>query len=206
MKIVSKYSDYYDCGVAYGIDENIYFERDIKLEDVFYRPSSYFKNEVSSYKAFRDSIYFCGKRYNFVVKVYTKDGKKIPVSEFSPELCNMKFYYTTEQYKKDFESNTIGTYWNKVNVDEYFKVQKVPDSEFIERGTPYYKEKNNTPLLKDYHFALAVDPMTAFQEISMYIAGVLNESKEECEIDEKYRIKGHGFNCESFRTRGKDKK
>ncbi len=35
MRIVSKFSDYYDLGVSYGVDKNIYFDRKLeKINDV----------------------------------------------------------------------------------------------------------------------------------------------------------------------------
>ena len=36
--------------------------------------------------------------------------------------------------------------------------------------------------------------------------GVLNEPKQECEIADEYRMKGHGMDCMSFRKEGSKKK
>jgi hypothetical protein len=54
--------------------------------------------------------------------------------------------------------------------------------------------------LKDLQFQRMVDPYTAFQEISMFIGGVLGSpEKEVTELTEKDRIQQHGFNKWSFR-------
>gem|GEM_PF-6278289 len=34
MKIISKYKDYYDAGLIYGIDEKIYFKREQKKQQI----------------------------------------------------------------------------------------------------------------------------------------------------------------------------
>lgn len=54
--------------------------------------------------------------------------------------------------------------------------------------------------LKELQFQKIVDPYTAFQEISMFIGGVLgNPEKEMTELTEKDRINQHGFDKWSFR-------
>lgn len=60
----------------------------------------------------------------------------------------------------------------------------------------------NPPLTR-YHFAAAVDPFTAFQELSMFIGGVMTTTGPQMvEISDKDRLIGHGFDAkQSFRTR-----
>jgi len=56
------------------------------------------------------------------------------------------------------------------------------------------------PILKDYEFYKVIDAFTAFQEIQMFIAGVLGiGEKEIIEVDDKYKIPQHGFDKWSFR-------
>lgn len=56
------------------------------------------------------------------------------------------------------------------------------------------------PVLKNYEFYKVVDAFTAFQEISMFIGGVLGiGEKEIIEVEDKYKIGQHGFDKWSFR-------
>ena len=55
------------------------------------------------------------------------------------------------------------------------------------------------PQLKQYKFAKAVQPMPAFQEISMYL-GKLNAVEDNTvTIEDKYLAQGKGFDCYSFK-------
>lgn len=70
---------------------------------------------------------------------------------------------------------------------------KNPDNDF---GRPEYMTWDvNTATLKDVEFAKAVDPYTAFQEISMWIGGVIpQDGPKMVEItDNRVKIEKHGF-------------
>jgi hypothetical protein len=63
------------------------------------------------------------------------------------------------------------------------------------------------PLLKEYEFFKVFDSFQAFQEIQMFISGVLgNKEKEIVQVADKYKIAGHGFDKWSFRKEPKEKK
>ena len=49
------------------------------------------------------------------------------------------------------------------------------------------------PRLKDIEFQRVVDPYTLFQDLDMYVGGVLPEVKSVDEIADKYKIQQHGF-------------
>ncbi len=56
------------------------------------------------------------------------------------------------------------------------------------------------PLLKDYEFYKVFDSFQAFQEISMFMGGVLGRGEKEIiEVQDKYKIAQHGFDKWSFR-------
>ena len=71
----------------------------------------------------------------------------------------------------------------------------------------YWNWKSDTqkffinPLLKDYQFYKVYDAVQTFQEIQMFISGVLgNKEKEIIEVADKYKITQHGFDKKwSFR-------
>ncbi len=205
MKIISKFQDYYDCGVAYGVDEKIYFKR----ETTQGKPDKYQNWEdkrLATTLLDDGAVYFCGKRYKYKVRKISKTGKPQRTDAFNRETADYKYYYTIEQYLEDYpkkqKTRYKRYYANNYAIDEkYFEVKEVPDDEFIKRGVPYFTEYKNLPILKEYQFSKIVDPMVAFQEISMYL-GNLNHKEPDCEIDEKFRKAGHGMDCTSFRKRG----
>jgi hypothetical protein len=56
------------------------------------------------------------------------------------------------------------------------------------------------PLLKDYEFYKVFDTFQAFQEVEMFMGGVLGAGEKEItEVADKYKITQHGFNKFSFR-------
>ena len=56
------------------------------------------------------------------------------------------------------------------------------------------------PLLSNYEFYRVFDTFQAFQEIQMFLGGVLgNKEKEIIEVADKYKIEQHGFDKWSFR-------
>ena len=63
------------------------------------------------------------------------------------------------------------------------------------------------PILKDYEFYKVVDAFQAFQEISMFIGGVLGRGEKEIiVVEDKYKIAQHGFDKWSFRKEPETKK
>jgi len=60
----------------------------------------------------------------------------------------------------------------------------------------------NPDSLKRIGFAKALDPYTAFQELSMWIGGILGGTSPEIVriIDDKVLIENHGYDKHSFRS------
>ena len=60
------------------------------------------------------------------------------------------------------------------------------------------------PNLKNYEFYKIFDTFQAFQEIQMFLGGVLGAGEKNIiEVEDKYKIAGHGFNKWSFRRESK---
>ena len=64
------------------------------------------------------------------------------------------------------------------------------------------------PSLKPFEFAKVIDPFVAFQEIEMYLSGVLGIGEREVvDISDRDRLQGHGFdNTWSFRRENHPRK
>ena len=83
--------------------------------------------------------------------------------------------------------------WNKFSGDEF----NLDDITMPTELNPHYN---------DYEFYKVFDSFTAFQEIQMFMGGVLGSGEKEIvEVADKYKIGQHGFDKWSFR-REPDKK
>jgi len=240
MRIISKFHDYYDCGLAHGIDDQLMYIRE-KKEILHKRTNgnkfnglkpAMFENEVFGLsprfgvKTDRFLVGFCGKIYKGVrlqhdkygnygdaCYAYTLEG----VSSFYKEYC------TKKQYEAFLGQRQRGNRFvpSLYRYDKHFKNQSDP-----EKYSEYFRD-NHLPLfivsdwnnysqeivvthngsLRDVEFFKVFDSYTAFQEISMYIGGVLGvgephmlDISDECMRDAK------GFNDISFKTRPGTKK
>jgi len=70
-------------------------------------------------------------------------------------------------------------------------------------GRGYSREIVLNPKLAVYGLVKLIDPYSTFQELSMFLGGVLcNEAAPMIQIEDKYRIEGRGFDKWSFKNRG----
>jgi hypothetical protein len=160
-------------------------------------------------------IGFCGKLYI---------GWKLYRVINSNDEVSTEFTYDNEYMKKILEdkswdgilSDSID-YVQSFNALQIFRDLKSPafvyDSDY--GRTYYYKKRNNNhhskfiinPLLKNYEFFKMFDSFQAFQEVSMFMGGVLGKGEKEItEVADKYKITQHGFNKWSFRKEPEIKK
>jgi hypothetical protein len=155
---------------------------------------------------------FCGKLY-VGFKLYNVNTE---TSEYDNVI-------TTITYDKDymvelFENKTFGGYFQdnlnhvlQFNALDWFRDMRTPcfvydqvcDVTHIDLN--HYRWNHNSkffinPLLKDYEFYKVFDSFQAFQEISMFMGGVLGKGEKEIvEVQDKYKIAQHGFDKWSFR-------
>jgi hypothetical protein len=234
MLIVSKHKDFYD-GVAgsMGIDKTIVFnremlvfEKDEDLPKIFkgsWRDNNAFHNinlyDVKSNKYGKISTFivgFCGKLY-VGWKLYNKSDNRYGY-DFPIEIS----------YDFDLVKNNLNhRRWNNSNfVDDYnYIVNYDPIELFRKYNTPIFiidwdyqrvsvvGYGNNkvvfivNPILNEYVFYKIFDSFTAFQEIQMFISGVLGTNQKNIvEIDDKHKIVQHGFDKWSFRKEPSEKK
>jgi len=100
-------------------------------------------------------------------------------------------------------------YITKYNPIEIFRKIKSPifiyDSDYDKQFIRPYNHRRNevfitNPTLKNYEFYSVRDSFSAFQEIQMFIGGVLGRGEKEIkEVEDKYKIPQHGFDKFSFR-------
>lgn len=228
MLIISKYKDYYDTATSNGIDKSIVYNR--KLIEIFDIPNSLKKLNDGEFKfyslfsrlKFKDQygdlnnkskyceinpfiIGFCGKLYlGFRLLEKSKYGEKDYdvtynyqriLSEIKDKKRSFDKYSVHQDIMNDI--NLVKNY--QTNIDDTFRIFNSPSFLFDYDNNKYKITIN--PILKDYSFFKNFDSYLAFQEIFMFISGVLGvDNKKTIEISEENKITQHGFNKWSFRN------
>lgn len=242
MKLISKFHDYYDTAIVYGIDSNIIYIRkmqdydekskifdnvkDVIKEPTFFNKTTY-KNIVIDNFIY---IFFCGKVYP-CIEIMIEDNRKgyshNNITEYCYDLSYME--KILRKFKINIPSKRIRkigrygapSYYNKNFNKEFFKnvfndtllnENEILDLHFT-LDTPVFLLKKwmngegrliINPQLKKYCFYRNMDAFAAFQEISMFISGVMGgKSPKMIEISDDDRIAKHGFDKYSFR-KGKE--
>lgn len=161
---------------------------------------------------------FCGKIY-LGWKCYYKT-QEIGYLGYPEDVIKTDIIYGYENMKDILNDN----YWRS-NLDDDIKyilsydwMQVFRDIhspvfvfDFIVRGDGKWRRTDNkfviNPILKEYEFYKVFDSFQAFQEISMFLGGVLGSGEKEIiEVADKYKIEQHGFDKMSFRKEGKKKR
>ena len=188
----------------------------------FYRLSnSHIKKEY--YKQFPHHSYFiigfCGKLY-VGFKLYS-------VNENTTEYDNVITTITYDQNymielfdKKTYNGHFQDNMNHVLQFDalEWFRDMKTPcfvyDQDYGRthiditryRWTDSHSKFIVNPLLKEYEFYKIFDAFQAFQEVSMFMGGVLGRGEKDIvEVADKYKIAQHGFDKWSFRKMPEDK-
>ncbi len=249
MRIISKFTDYYDCGQSYGIDPNlIYFRTPQKLT---FGPShdrhSLVVEACSSVPkcprigSFQRAILgFCGKLY----RVFTFDDdnsggadlslapfltsggavarirKRVEERSYDPRLLRIARAWLDERdqdmssnewYRKGdcrFDKDVKRSDWEHLTQTithpchlELFHLLQTPI--FIMQSVWMEQISVNTNIsLKDTGFIQFFDPFTAYQEIAMFLGGVLALPKDNPPLtvgDDRIIAQQKGFDDQSFR-------
>jgi len=176
-------------------------------------------------------IGFCGKLYagiRLIGRIENKDALPIVVNEvFYPTNGYHKLQETLSQIDEKYSVKYFKTATSMFGPQKYSNFErqcKVIDAlwgneltdVFVKMNAPYfcvkYSQSNlmryagtqtveSIPVLKNSNFYKVKDSYQAFQEISMYLGGVLpRQAPELVDISDKDRIEQHGFNKLSFRN------
>lgn len=214
MLIVSRFHDYYDVGMKLGIDKTCVYQRDIKIiKNGFFKPCEHKVNGGWKYSV----LAFCGKFYPFV---YTYEvGSPIPTVIWTAEEAlvtigaTRKKKWSWREYDLESEEGIKKLFSTDFqSFGEFFHTHKTPVFGFVPPVKSYrgkqspYESLVLNPCLKDLKFFKVKDPVTAFQEISMFISGVIGvPSKPVVEVSDKVKAASRGHDGEySFKkTPGK---
>ena len=235
MYIISKFKDYYDGAVGMGIDKTIVYQRHLEefkenelALDILGKDSEYDWNRNRYIKGLKDLkpkkknttahtflIGFCGKIY-IGFKFITK--KKYSGGIVTLEKEEVEYHYDIEKVKSliNFDKevkyawdgntdllkfNNVVSDINSIDPIEIFRKYNTPTFILHYNGTLEINTK-----LKDVNFYKVFETYSAFQEVQMFISGVLgtNEDGHDTAMTEKEKVQQHGFDQKyGFRTRPK---
>jgi len=223
MKIHSRFKDYYDSVQMHGQDETVHYVRNTEeiqfskeQKDKLFKPTRHITlyylegPRADEVVLIPFVILFCGKVYKaFRLMQYNRYERIFTDLE--------KTFYDADSALEFYDSNTSKTrkkyysYWNGLPdrkiIGNWLKDQGTPELEDYalknKIATAYINIDNaaiKNPCLKDYEFFRVAEPYTAYQELDMYISGVLSKDPNMMvEISDKDRIAQHGFDKFSFR-------
>ena len=219
MLIISKFRDYYDASVGYGVDKTIVYERetrviksneffvDNRIGDDYYlrRPNL---NEDRFHNQWK-IIGFCGKTYVTVIQT-KKDG--------NGEQQIIDCFYGQKISERVYEKDKKKYWWYNMAKERAEFIDKWHDKEFanffIDNNVPIFHVQPSTnyqtkyldvtvnPSLAELKFFRVFDSFSAFQEIQMFISGVLGTgAPKTLEISNLEKIKQYGYDPKwSFRN------
>lgn len=203
MRIISDYKDFYDGVQSIILDKSCLYIRKSNRVNLFKAKEKY-RDYIEDISEFKYIIGFCGKLYP-VKKLYSfrsipinkivyslKEDNEI-ISEFVPEKLINKYLthrYKFNKYRVDFFCEDFSKY------KEIFREYKVPI--FIINLAEGTLDLNCE--LKYFEFYRIFDSYLAFQEIYMYLSGILGgEFKTIPHISDEIMAEAKGFDKFSFR-------
>lgn len=208
MRIISGEHDYYDSVQVYGHDPASVWQRtahiaEIDLETLDFELAQGYDHSVDTLcNADAYVIGFCGRLYP-CMSVNHHSSKNL--YHYTPEPVVAWLEDKAKKHDKELQRDIRDVRW-------WFDAYKgVTSTLFARLQSPIWiKPLGRTfdgyvfvnYLLKEYNFQKVVDPVTAFQEIDMYLSGVLAlqqpEMVEIADIDQRDK---KGFDNWSFKTR-----
>ena len=228
MLIASKFHDFYDKVLGHtGVDKTVVYRRftekfPSKLVDLGYEE---LKSKKTSFTVHKYVIGFCGKLYP-VVEFRRKLTEGF-ASRFFYDFDKLRVF--TAKHLLKIKSGRVSLWYNHYDVMNDAEIKKFFDPNNWKELLPVFRDKNapificgkvgmeghhmknalyTNPCLKDYQFFKAVDPVSAFQGLYMYISGVLGTPvNPTVKLSDKEMAKKRGHDGKySFKKLPSDKK
>lgn len=144
--------------------------------------------------------------------------KKLQSSNFHShhDQSDLLSFYLSKEKKRMGEQDRFTQAnvrkFTPIEAHDLFRQFNTPVFVYLNDRTPGFSVHNNykliiNPCLRDYDFQSLMDPFTAYQEISMYLGGVLGSSQDiPKETDDKIIRDSKGFDERSFKQVSPGKK
>jgi hypothetical protein len=212
------------------IDDKLSDKSDWRRHSFVSSYSSYHDIPNGHYNTYLIVIGFCGKLYPAIKTITEKilnhsDWDKTKIVDIMYDHDEIKTFMDKHQHKEYYWSKNTKTdaqkfdeYVQRLNEIDSAQWHREINSPIFVWGFPpvddtylweckYGIERNKginffvNPILKDYKFAKVFDPYTAFQEVQMYVSGVLGVNRDGTEFPatEKQKVAQHGMDKWSFR-------
>lgn len=227
MRIISKFQDYYDSGMAFGQDQSVVFYREEK--DVIPAKEGYTKiypayfglNNRDHYEVYNfgpyydpDSVFiykatvvFCGKVWNALAVghyqfqyFYDYDSFSDYIAKLGLSLERRAGYKWGPNYHAQNYRNWLAEPGTTKFHDELINDRIVIAANYRVDCYGDNQKVTTNGSLKEVQFYKVMDSYTAFQEIDMWIGGVLpKDGPPMVEVTDKDKVSKHGFDKYSFR-------
>jgi hypothetical protein len=210
MRIISRWSDYYDGVMKTGMDPNVVYvrdEKDVSIKDDF----QVYRNGSTGYSYSLRYIGFCG----YIHRLMTITN---PYENFS------QYYYDFAEFKKDALKFRAASEWDfgrskwyggriskfleedTAKMQEIFHKYQVPVFMITTSPDRHKQTLILNPCLKNFRFQTVKDSYTAYQDIFQFVSGILNSPEHKMvQISDKDKVSKHGFDKWSFRQKGPKK-
>lgn len=210
MKIHSDFKDYYDIGLSVGVDKSLHYDRrergydaaEVGLSGIYESMGRYLFS--SDHNVEHLIVGFCGTLYPCVAihwrsrpteYIYNSDRLR----EVFPDDLKYIRRFGRKHYKSPSAKHSKFVQDIRRNRDGIFRALNAPTFVYCQEEGGNDLRVNANASLKDVQFFKVVDPVTAFQEISMYLGNYLVKRDVPDTIADEYRIAMHGFDKRSFR-------
>lgn len=219
MYIISKVHDYYDTAIGVsGVDKSVIYERHNRELTNSYHScfGIFYSRSMSGWANYPQTNYtpfivgFCGKTYVGYEKFVDYGFREYEYGTKCFRGNETTYYYGKNAINEIISfSKNAKSKWIKNALEQsfakYHNKENFTDL-FVDEHTPVFLIRPNkvidiNPMLKDIKFAKMFEPFQAFQEIEMYMGGVLtNPERNMIIVGEEYRQKQHGMDKWSFRN------
>jgi len=228
MRIISSFYDYYDKGLAFGFDPNLVYVRETKiLKAGWGEPGA-----NNSLVAMLSPLSIGPRNYSLTQAVIGFCGKMYPLFRVSFGYKTNKTYYSFDSIQNDLDNGVFVSEYPYRNYELHNAMQLIVDRQYAKYGRLELGSKEITdevfrkhkapilladwegnsprltvnPRLNEYSFITQVDPVTAFQELAMFVGNNLVDQKDpNPKLSDEVKRDIHGFDKFSFR-KGKSKK
>lgn len=232
MRIISKFHDYYDAALGYGVDNSCVYIRKTEELKGKYNVNDQDPRRILILQAIEDAfqklngrlperfryvaVGFCGKIYIGLAYDCMDDNSKMPAenprdwrktypTNFAWALDDIDATWHDKPLR---ERSYFGGYYAN-DLRDWFKrnennlVHECVDLFAENHIVCFGYDRNDVfidPRLTDYKFQRRLDAFTTFQEINMFVAGVLAQTDNVPDLTtDADRIVAKGFNERSFR-------
>lgn len=236
MRIISPFKDYYDVGQSLGTDPSLVFKREQTWHRVQTTVENKLAQEIRRPELVRSGgfgklgklcqLLFCGRVYWYFwyeKESSPNDGYPVPDRQLFEHLqhrSNTFFYNERQRYGQGRKLDSVIEAAVLKLEEELQAHRDIPVGHWLHQHfrapmlliipgeTRGERWVQTNPRLADFEFQRLIDPLTAWQEIQMYLGNELAEPDIAPQTvgDDRVLAASKGFDDQSFRTQAPGQK